>query len=605
MRTAIESKKLALLGEEPANEGRKKKNKKTTEEKKEAKQKQVEDDEPTVDITQLIGRDVDIGNSAENLAKHNAFTQGKVFTRFPPEPNGYLHIGHAKAIRFNFTVAKEYGGHTYLRFDDTNPCKENNEFIDHIKEIVNWLGFTPYKTTASSDYFDILYEKAVELIKRDKAYVCFQNAEEMSRCRNAKENSPWRDAPIEDSLRHFDLMRQGRYPEGKCSLRMKMDMQHANPCMRDSVAYRIRFTGHPHSGDKWCIYPTYDYTHCMVDSLENITHSLCTLEFEIRRESYFQTLKDLDMYMPFVWEYSRLNLSNTVLSKRKIEALINANHVNGWDDPRLHTIQGLRRRGYTSSMINTFCEAIGVARKGNENITSYKKLEFYARKELDEHAPRTFAVTDPILLEIVNFEDVKETEIKAPLFPVQGVEKGTQTYTLTNSVYIDRQDFSEETQKGFFGLMPEQVICLRYGPFVQMEEIVKDAAGNIEKVRVRVLPDFDKKVKGVIQWVSKDRSLNVVLRQYNVLFTVEDVAGTASKEKKDWLSYVNPESIVVRNNAVVWDLHKDVKTFDRFQFERVGYYSVDEDSRTEKGDGKIVFNSIVALKEAAAKKGGK
>ena len=317
-----------------------------------------------------------------------------------------------------------------MRFDDTNPCKENNEFIDHIKEIVSWLGFTPFKTTASSDYFQQLYDYAVELVRRGKAYVCFQDAEEMSRCRNEKIDSPWRNASVEDNLRNLNKMRQGRFAEGECTLRVKMNMQHDNPCMRDFAAYRIRYTAHPHSGDEWCIYPTYDYTHCLVDSLENVTHSLCTLEFEIRRESYYQLLKDLDVYQPYVWEYSRLNISNTVLSKRKIEQLINEGKVMGWDDPRLHTIQGLRRRGYTASIINNFCAKIGVARSGNENITDYKRLEFYCREELNATAPRTFACLDPIEIEIVNFNDVADKKVEACIFPPDK-SKGVQILTVT------------------------------------------------------------------------------------------------------------------------------------------------------------------------------
>lgn len=302
VRDKVNAKKTELLGEAPANDGKRKKHGKKKEPKnagaaaQNAAEETKEEEENEIDITKLIGRDVDIGNSAEVLAAHREFTKGKVHTRFPPEPNGYLHIGHAKAIRFNFKVAEAYEGNTYLRFDDTNPCKENNEFIDHIKEIVSWLGYTPFKTTASSDYFQQLYEHAVELINKHKAYVCFQSSEEMSRCRNEKIDSPWRNASVEDNLRNFEKMRQGRFAEGECSLRVKMNMQHDNPCMRDFVAYRIRYTAHPHSGDKWCIYPTYDYTHCLVDSYENITHSLCTLEFEIRRESYYQLLKDLNVY---------------------------------------------------------------------------------------------------------------------------------------------------------------------------------------------------------------------------------------------------------------------------------------------------------------------
>ena len=524
-------------------------------------------------------------------------------TRFPPEPNGYLHIGHAKAIRFNFTVAKAYGGETYLRFDDTNPCKENNEYIDHIKEIVSWLGFTPWKVTASSDYFDDLYDLAVQLIKKGKAYVCFQTATEMSEGRNKMTNSPWRDTPVEDNLKLFEKMRMGLFAEGECSLRVKMDMQHNNPCMRDFVAYRIRYTPHPHTGDKWCIYPTYDFTHCVVDSLENITHSLCTLEFEIRRESYYQLLKDLEIYQPTVWEYSRLNITNTVLSKRKIEQLINEGHVDGWDDPRLHTIQGLRRRGYTPSMINTFCEAIGVSRKGNENYTSFKKLEYYAREELNEKAPRTFAVLDPVLLQITNFDEVAEKEVEACIFP-PNKEKGVRMLKVTPNIYIDRSDFSEETKSGFFALMPNQVVCLRYGPFVVMEEVVKDVSGKVTTVKVKALPGYSEKVKGVIQWVAKEHSTPAVVRLYNELLTVENVSETSKASGKPWLDYVNPESLIVKSNALVWDFMADAKEFDRFQFERIGYFCIDKTSKSEGVGGKLVFNKIVALREAAAKKTG-
>lgn len=337
VRTVVDQKKLALLGEPVASGDKKKKAKVAVVEKPKAEEKK-EEEEPTIDIKQLIGRDVDAGNSAELLAKHREFTGGKVMTRFPPEPNGYLHIGHAKAIRFNFTVAKEYGGLTYLRFDDTNPCKENNEFIDHINEIVGWLGYKPWKTTASSDYFDQLHGLAVKLIQKGLAYVCFQKPDEMSRCRQEKIDSPWRNTSIEENLALFEKMRKGYFAEGECSLRAKMDMKHENPTMRDLVCYRVRYVSHPHSGDKWCIYPTYDFTHGICDSIENITHSLCTLEFEIRRECYYWFLKVLDLYKPFVWEYSRLNISNTVLSKRKIEKLIADKHVIGWNDPRLHTV---------------------------------------------------------------------------------------------------------------------------------------------------------------------------------------------------------------------------------------------------------------------------
>lgn len=419
----------------------------------------------------------------------------------------------------------------------------------------------------------------------------------MSRCRQEKIDSPWRDTSVEENLRLFNKMRQGRFAEGECSLRMKMDMQHDNPCMRDSVAYRIRYTAHPHSGDKWCIYPTYDYTHCIVDSIENITHSLCTLEFEIRRESYYTLLKDLDVYQPYVWEYSRMNISNTVLSKRKIEQLVDEKKVIGWDDPRLHTIQGLRRRGYTPSMINRFCAKIGVARTGNENLTSYKKLEFYAREELNTTAPRTFAVLDPIELEIVNYDEVAEKEVEACVFPPDKT-KGVQTLRVTPSILVDRSDFSAENKKGFFGIMPGQVVCLRYGPFVQLEEIVND-----NKVRVKVINNHTEKVKGVIHWVSKEHSVPCIVNQYANLLTVENVAEVSKKEGRPWTDYFNENSLVKYTNARIWNMQADAKEYDRFQFERVGYFCVDKTSKTDAVGGLLVFNGIVALKEAAAKRG--
>ena len=426
----IMDKQKALLGEKPKDDGKRKKlGKQTGEEKKAAKEDKKEADAPTktMNIDDIEGRDMNIKNKEKHLKaleaykkKHNA----KYFFRFPPEPNGYLHIGHAKAIRFNFTTAQENGGLCYLRFDDTNPCKENQEFIDHIKKNVNWLGYKPWKVTASSDYFQELYEFAVDLIKRDKAFVCHQTAEEMKHDREFKKNSPYRDRSVEENLHLFEKMKTGRMAEGECCLRVKMDMQHDNPNMRDFVAYRIRFVTHPHIGDKWCIYPTYDYTHCLVGSLEYITHSCCTLEFEIRRESYYELLKDCDVYLPKVWEYSRLNISNTVLSKRKIETLVNEGFCNSWSDPRLLTLEGLRKRGYTPSMINDFCKHIGVTRTGNENITSIKLLEKFARDELNAGAPRTFGVTEPLLLVISNIKDATETKFEAPLFPADPA-KGT------------------------------------------------------------------------------------------------------------------------------------------------------------------------------------
>lgn len=376
---------------------------------------------------------------------------------------------------------------------------------------------------------------------------------------------------------------------------MKIDMTHENPNMRDPVAYRIRYVTHPHVGDKWCIYPTYDYTHCINDSLENITHSLCTLEFENRRESYYWLLEALDLYRPIVWEYSRLNLTYTVLSKRKLEKLVADKKVDSWEDPRILSILGLKRRGYTPSMINEFCNEIGVSRKGNDNTTQIKLLEHYARRELDRDAPRTFGVTDPVLLEIVNFEDVKEKDIEAPLFPIDKT-KGSQIYKLSQYVYIDREDFSETDAKGFFGLTPEQPVCLKYGPVIKLVEVVKNAKGELEHVKVQVLPEFKDKLKGYIHWVSKDHSIDAVVRLYSYLFDCEEV------KDEDWEKHINPDSLITMNNAKVWKNLENAQVYDRFQFERLAYFVVDRDSRTELVGGKIVFNRIVELKESKEKK---
>lgn len=378
----INKKKLELLGEAPKDGGdAKKKKAKPAAVNKEEEKKEVEAAPSTgKSILDLVGRDLKATqNSEELLKKHRAATGGRIVTRFPPEPNGYLHIGHAKAMRFNFTVAAENGGYTYLRYDDTNPVKENQEFIDNIRNCVDWLGYKPHDVTFASDYFEELYQLACELIRRGKAYVDHLSKLEINEHRQKKLNSPYRDRSVEENLKLFEGMRQGRYAENECCLRMKIDMTHENPNMRDPVAYRIRYVPHPHAGDKWCIYPTYDYTHCINDSLENITHSLCTLEFENRRESYYWLLEALDLYRPIVWEYSRLNLTYTVLSKRKLERLVNTGVVDGWEDPRMLTILGLKRRGYTPSMINEFCNQIGVSRKGNDNVTQIKLLEYFAR----------------------------------------------------------------------------------------------------------------------------------------------------------------------------------------------------------------------------------
>nr|XP_019704988.1 glutamine--tRNA ligase isoform X2 [Elaeis guineensis] len=355
-------------------------------------------------------------NTKELLERHLKATGGKVLTRFPPEPNGYLHIGHAKAMFIDFGLAKERNGSCYLRFDDTNPEAEKIEYIDHIQEIVKWMGWQPFKVTYTSDYFQDLYDLAVELIHRGLAYVDHQSPEEIKEYREKKMNSPWRDRPITESLKLFDDMKQGLIEEGKATLRMKQDMQSENKNMYDLIAYRIKFTPHPRAGDKWCIYPSYDYAHCIVDSLENITHSLCTLEFEIRRPSYYWLLVALGLYQPYVWEYSRLNISNTVMSKRKLNHLVTGKWVDGWDDPRLMTLAGLRRRGVSATSINAFIRGIGITRSDNSMIR-VDRLEYHIREELNKTAPRTMVVLHPLKVVITNLDSGVIIDLDAKMWP--------------------------------------------------------------------------------------------------------------------------------------------------------------------------------------------
>ncbi|XP_052199490.1 glutamine--tRNA ligase-like isoform X2 [Diospyros lotus] len=400
-------------------------------------------------------------NSREILEKHLKATGGKVFTRFPPEPNGYLHIGHAKAMFIDFGLAKERGGCCYLRYDDTNPEAEKKEYIDHIEEIVSWMGWKPFKITYTSDYFQDLYELAVELIRRGHAYVDHQTPEEIKEYREKKMNSPWRDRPIAESLKLFDDMKRGMIEEGKATLRMKQDMQSDNYNMYDLIAYRIKFTPHPHAGDKWCIYPSYDYAHCIVDSLENITHSLCTLEFETRRASYYWLLDALGLYQPYVWEYSRLNVTNTVMSKRKLNRLVTAKWVDGWDDPRLMTLAGLRRRGVTSTSINAFVKGIGITRS-DSSIIQLDRLEYHIREELNKEAPRTLVVLHPLKVVITNLEAGSVMDLDAKKWPDAQIDQSSvYKVPFSNVVYIEHSDFRMKDSKDYYGLAPGKSVLLR------------------------------------------------------------------------------------------------------------------------------------------------
>ncbi|KAJ4709921.1 Glutamine--tRNA ligase [Melia azedarach] len=538
-------------------------------------------------------------NTKEMLDKHLKVTGGKVFTRFPPEPNGYLHIGHAKAMFVDFGLAKERGGCCYLRFDDTNPEAEKKEYIDHIEEIVGWMGWEPFKITYTSDYFQELYELAVELIRRGRAYVDHQMPDEIKQYREKKMNSPWRDRPIAESLKLFEDMRRGLIEEGKATLRMKQDMQSDNFNMYDLIAYRIKFTSHPRSGDKWCIYPSYDYAHCIVDSIENITHSLCTLEFETRRASYYWLLHSLSLYQPFVWEYSRLNVSNTVMSKRKLNRLVTQKYVDGWDDPRLMTLAGLRRRGVTSTSINAFVRGIGITRS-DCSLIRLDRLEYHIREELNKTAPRTLVVLKPLKVVITNLESGSTMHLDAKRWPDAQAVHTSAFYKVpfSNVVYIEQSDFRMKDSKDYYGLAPGKSVLLRYAfPIKCTEVILADDNETILEVRAEYDPSKKTKPKGVLHWVADPspgvNPLKVEVRLFEKLFNSENPA-----ELDDWLADLNPKSKEVITGAYAEPSLCSAAVGDRFQFERLGYFTVDKDSTPEK----LVFNRTVTLKDSYPKK---
>ena len=570
--------------------------KKYDEKEKSLKTENEEEKSEKDKLSTLMARDMKSSlNPPELLKKHLEFTKGKIYTRFPPEPNGYLHLGHAKAMRFDFGQAEKAGGYTYLRLDDTNPEKETKEYIDSIKENCEWLGYKPFKVTYASDYFDDLYRIAVQLIKEGKAYVDDLPKAVISEYRTQKKDSPYRNRTVEENLKLFEQMKQGRFEEKEKCLRLKIDMKHDNPCMRDPVAYRIKYVPHPHAGDKWCIYPTYDFTHCLNDSLENITHSLCTLEFEIRRDSYYWLLEAAHMYRPFVWEFSRLNVTHIVVSKRKLIQLVTSHTTNGWDDPRMPTINGLRRRGYTADSINKFVDSVGVTRRGNENIISIKLLENAIKTDLDTKAPRTMAVINPLKVVIYNLKE--NVVIDTPLFPKLKEKGGVRKVTLTKTIFIESNDFKEKVdnnKKPFFGLTPEQEVGLKYAGAIKITEYKKDPNGKI----LELLCTYDsspKKTTGRIHWISDVDSTTAELRLYDYLFLSDDPFH-ANEEgvSHDPMDDVNPNSLVTKYHSLVnKELCKNCKSGDHFQFERLGYFVVDPD--TEGNKGRYVFNLTVDL----------
>ena len=530
-------------------------------------------------------------NTQENFNKHWSFTQGRIFLRFPPEPNGFLHIGHAKAIRANFNSAVQLNGVCNLRYDDTNPEKESKEFIDHIEQNIRWLGYKPDKITHASDYFSEIYEYAVQLIKMEKAYICQQNQTDLQAFRKAKMESPYRNREVSENLRLFEEMKNGKHPEGSYCLRLKIDPQHPNPTMRDPVAYRIKNHPHPKTQKEWNMYPTYDFTHCISDSLENISHSLCTLEFEIRRDLYYWILNALGIFKPVVWEYSRLNISHTILSKRKLAILVKEGIVNGWDDPRLLSLEGLKRRGYTPESINEFCDLINVTRRGNENIISIHLLEYCLRKNLDGRADRTMGVLEPVKLVIEDLEEDYEKVLKVLVHP-KNEKRGFREIKLKKNLFIERKDVKTKDKKDFYGLAIDKVVCLKYAGFVKCSKIeTNPQTGEVTKVFAKTVENKDGKIKGVIHWLAEEEAVDCEVRMFEYLFKTEE-----PNSLEDFKQGVNENSKIVMKGCKV---HKNFNGSQNshFQFERIGYLVLDKDSKEKE----LVFNVAVGLKEKPKK----
>lgn len=527
-------------------------------------------------------------NTERLLKEHLKATGGRVQTRFPPEPNGILHIGHAKAININFGYAAAHNGICYLRYDDTNPEKEEEKFFVGIKDMVEWLGYKPYKITHSSDNFQQLYEWAVVLIRKGLAYVCHQTADEMKGF-NPKP-SQWRDRPIEESLQLFEDMKNGKIDEGAATLRLKVTLEEGKV---DPVAYRIKFIPHHRTGTKWCIYPTYDYTHCLCDSLENITHSLCTKEFQSRRSSYYWLCNALDIYCPVQWEYGRLNMNYALVSKRKIAKLITEKIVNDWDDPRLFTLTALRRRGFPAEAINNFCAQMGVT--GAQISVDPSMLEAAVRDVLNVTAPRRLVVLEPLKITLENYPHSGPVEIEVPNFP-QNPELGSHKITLDRVVYIEQSDFKLEPEKGYRRLAPGQSVGLRHANLVlTLKDVKKDANGHVtELVCECQSTDTAEKPKAFIQWVSQPMQIEV--RLYELLFKHKNPEDP-NEVPAGFLSDIRPDSKTVLQSYADRSL-AGCKVYDKFQFERIGFFSVDPDTTKDK----IVFNRTVGLKEDAGKK---
>lgn len=526
---------------------------------------------------------------------------GKVITRFPPEPNGFLHIGHAKSICLNFGIANDYNGLCHMRFDDTDPTKEDISYVESIMQDVKWLGFDwKDKLFFASDYFEKLYDYAVQLIKMGKAYICSLNEQEIREYRGTVtepgRHSPYRNRSIEENLELFEAMRAAKYKDGEHVLRAKIDMSSSNMKMRDPLLYRIRHAHHYRTANNWCIYPMYDFAHCLSDYIEGITHSICTLEFENNRELYDWILDELELPLPrpYQHEFARLNLNYTVMSKRKLLELVEKKYVNGWDDPRLHTISGLRRRGYTPESIRNFAEIIGIAKANS--IVDISQLEFCIRDDLNHKAPRVLCVLKPLKVTIENYSEEQEELLDAPYFPYDVPKEGSRKLPFSRELYIERDDFMENPPKGYYRLSPGQEVRLRHAYIIKCEQVIKDEKGNIIELRCSYDPSTKsgedssgKKVKGTIHWVSARHARQVEVRLYDRLF---------KNEAPESFDDINPNSLEILKNCYIEPAVADEKSEVRYQFERQGYFYVDPiDSKANN----LVFNRIVHLKDSWTK----
>lgn len=522
-----------------------------------------------------------------------------IVTRFPPEPNGYLHIGHATSICLNFGLSLKYGGYTNLRFDDTNPTTEETEYVESIREDVRWLGFQWKNEYYASDYFEQLYQFAISLIKQGLAYVDDSTSEEIAAAKGTPTepgtDSPYRNRTVAENLDLFSRMRAGEFPDGSRTLRARIDMAHTNMLMRDPVLYRIKHAHHHRTGDAWCIYPMYDFAHGQSDSIEQVTHSICTLEFVPHRELYDWLIGKLGIFPSHQYEFARRNLSYTVMSKRKLLQLVNEKHVAGWDDPRMPTISGMRRRGYTPESIRDFCDRVGIAKR--ENVTDVGLIEFCVREHLNKIAQRRMVVFDPLKVVLTNYPDTPgQTEMLTSENNPEDPQAGLRQIPFSRELYIEREDFMEDPPKKFFRLAPGRMVRLKSAYIIRCDEVVRDAAGQITELRCSYIPESHSghdtsgiNVKGTLHWVSVPHAISAEVRLYDRLFRVED----PSSEEGDFKEYINPDSLQVISRVYAEPTLAEARAEERYQFLRKGYFTIDRDSTA----GQLIFNRTVTLKD--------